>query len=68
MERKLIANLNQNGLGNISTHHKAQSMEFEARIYCGFLGNNETIKEMAKNRLINCKDLDLIVINGVRLK
>mgnify|MGYP001770852149 CR=1 FL=1 len=66
--RKLIANLNEKGLGHVSIHHKAQGAEMDARIYAGFFGNNEHLKGVVKKCLIKNKDLDIVIINGERLK
>jgi len=68
LPRKLIANLNERGLGHISVHHKAQGAEMEARIYAGIFGNNENLKKIMRKKLINNKDLDVVIINGEKLK
>lgn len=65
--RKLVANL-KDGYGHISIHHKAQCMEFEARVFAGFFGDDSRLKEQAKKSLINCDKLDFICINGEILK
>ncbi len=65
--RKLVAN-GKNGLGHISYHHKAQGVEFNARVLMGLFGNDEKRMEVSRNSLIRNKDLDVVIINGERIK